>query len=277
MRTNGRAVVLGGGGVAGIGWEAGLLAGLADAGVDLGTADMIIGTSAGSVVGTYLAHGADPRTVLTKLTEAAHATPMNVDMDRVVEAMALTFDETVEPLEARRKVGLLALEAELDESAARLGGVRDLLPATDWPARRLLVTAVRAADGAFTVFDAASGAPLPDAVAASCAVPCAFPPVEVNGLRYVDGGVRSPTNADLAEGAAAVVIIEPLAHMLPRTILDREITKLGEAHVVTVGPDETAITAFGDNVLDQSVAEPTYTTGYAQATKTAEQLTSIWE
>lgn len=273
----GRAVVLGGGGVAGIAWEAGIIAGLAEAGIDLRAADLVIGTSAGSVVGTYLAHGEDPRTVVDRLTNAAHATPMNVDMGPVFEAMALTFDETVEPLEARRKVGLLALEAELDESAARLGGVRDLLPRTDWPARRLLVTAVRAADGAFTVFDAASGAPLPDTVAASCAVPCAFPPVEVNGLRYVDGGVRSPTNADLAEGAATVVVIEPLAHLLPRTILDRELAKLGDARVLTIGPDEPSVTAFGDNVLDQSIAAPAYTTGHAQATKTAEQLTAIWE
>lgn len=276
MGMTGRAVVLGGGGVAGIGWEAGLLCGLADTGVDLGDADMIIGTSAGSVVGTYLAHGEDPRGVLGKLTEAAHVTPMNVDMGPVMEAMALTFDETLEPLEARRKVGLLALDAKLDESAARLGGVRDLLPRADWPARRLLLTAVRAADGAFTVFDAASGAPLPDAVAASCAVPCAFPPVEVNGLRYVDGGVRSPTNADLAEGAATVVVIEPLAHLLPRTVLNRERTRLGDAQVLAIGPDEASVAAFGDNVLDQSIAGESFTTGYTQATKTAEELAAIW-
>ena len=56
----GRALVLGGGGPVGIAWESGLIAGLAEAGVDLSTADFVIGTSAGSFVGAYLAAGTPP-------------------------------------------------------------------------------------------------------------------------------------------------------------------------------------------------------------------------
>src|SRR4051812_29393426 len=55
----GRALVLGGGGVAGIAWEAGIVTGLRQEGIDLGSADRIVGTSAGSVVGALIATGAD--------------------------------------------------------------------------------------------------------------------------------------------------------------------------------------------------------------------------
>src|ERR1700749_4053945 len=55
-----RALVLGGGGVTGIAWETGLIAGLAGLGVGLAAADVIIGTSAGSVVGTDIACGQEP-------------------------------------------------------------------------------------------------------------------------------------------------------------------------------------------------------------------------
>ncbi|KOG91505.1 patatin, partial [Streptomyces varsoviensis] len=62
----------------------------------------------------------------------------------------------------------------------------------EWPARRLLVTAVDAATGEFTAFDAASGVGIVDAVAASCAVPGVWPPVTIGAKRYIDGGVRPP-------------------------------------------------------------------------------------
>ena len=56
-----RALVLGGGGITGIAWETGLIAGLAALDIDLAAADVIIGTSAGSVVGTDIASGQGPR------------------------------------------------------------------------------------------------------------------------------------------------------------------------------------------------------------------------
>ena len=53
------ALVLGGGGITGIAWEIGVLAGLAEAGADLTGADLVVGTSAGSVVGAQVTAGAD--------------------------------------------------------------------------------------------------------------------------------------------------------------------------------------------------------------------------
>ncbi|MCH7719085.1 MAG: patatin-like phospholipase family protein, partial [Chloroflexi bacterium] len=65
-----RALVLGGGGPVGIAWEAGIIKGLLDGGVDATEADLIVGTSAGSVVGTQIASGRSPQDLL-----AAQAAP----------------------------------------------------------------------------------------------------------------------------------------------------------------------------------------------------------
>src|SRR5438045_1769616 len=74
-----RALVLGGGGPVGIAWESGLLAGLAQAGVDLGKADFIMGTSAGSFVGARLALGAETAKLAEPIVADAESPvrPMN--------------------------------------------------------------------------------------------------------------------------------------------------------------------------------------------------------
>ena len=157
-----RALVLGGGGVTGVAWETGLIAGLADLGIDLAAADVIVGTSAGSVTGADLTSGQE----LTALYQAQLAPPV---------------------IEARLRVG-------------------------DWPAKVLKVTAVDARTGEFVVFDSAGDAGLVDAVGASCAVPGVWPPVTIGDRRFVDGGLRSIANADLAAGYERVVIVAPVAN-----------------------------------------------------------------
>ncbi|HEY3684276.1 MAG TPA: patatin-like phospholipase family protein [Streptosporangiaceae bacterium] len=271
-----RALVLGGGGVAGIGWEAGILAGAAEAGIDLGRADVVIGTSAGSVVGAYVAHGLGTSGAVDRMEASPDRAAMAVDMNRVMEAMALTFDASLEPRDARTRVGKLALEFTPPDTPDPAGGVRALLPRTDWPARRLLVTAVDTADGAFTVWDSESGVALSDAIASSCAVPCAFPPVSINGHRYMDGGVRSATNADLAKGAATVVIIEPLANLRPPEPLQRELAALDGARVLVVGPDAASEKAFGAGVLDPAVGRPSFAAGLAQGAAAAAEIARVW-
>jgi len=72
------------------------------------------------------------------------------------------------------------------------------------------VTAVDAATGEFRTFDRDSGVPLVQAVAASCAVPGVYPPVTIGGRRYVDGGMRSAANVDLAAGVERVVVLAVL-------------------------------------------------------------------
>lgn len=274
----GRALVLGGGGIAGIAWEAGLVAGLRDAGVDLGEADLIVGTSAGSVVGTFLAHGEDPAEAIDRYTAdgARDAAPGQVDVEAMFNAFAILFDESIPPQEARARVGRLALETPENGMGARLAELGRRLPHQDWPDRPFLVTGVDTADGAFTVFSRTSGPPLALAVQASCAVPCVFPPVEIGGRRYMDGGTRSVTNADLAKGAAQVVILEPMAHLTPRGPLERELAELGEARTAVIGPDQAAIDIFGLDVLDNGLWRPAFQAGLAQSAAVADEVKRVW-
>src|SRR5690242_8794400 len=66
-----RALVLGGGGAAGNAWEIGVIAGLADAGLDVTEADLIIGTSAGSTAAAQITSGTQPAELLASILAAA--------------------------------------------------------------------------------------------------------------------------------------------------------------------------------------------------------------
>ncbi|MGI8329872.1 patatin-like phospholipase family protein [Actinomadura scrupuli] len=279
-RQTGRALVLGGGGIAGIAWEAGLVVGLQGAGVDLTDADLIVGTSAGSVVGSMIAMGVDLPLAIDDLAgraETAAAPPPPVDFSTVLSAFGVLFDTSLDPQEARARVGAMALEAPVADAAGRLREIGDRLPGHEWPERPLLITAVDTADGDFRVWDRDSGTPLPLAVMSSCAVPCVFPPVEIDGRFYMDGGVRSATNADLAAGFSAVVIIEPMAHLSPRALLERELAALDTANVVAIGPDQHAVEAFGHDVLDPALWRPAYHAGIIQAGGVVDRVQEVWK
>ncbi|MEV0753336.1 patatin-like phospholipase family protein [Streptosporangium sp. NPDC050280] len=273
-----RTLVLGGGGVAGIAWEAGIVTGLRRAGIELGEADLIIGTSAGSVVGTLVATEADLESSVGVQadTEVPNvSTASAVDMEAVMAAFGVLYDPSLEPLEARRRVGEMALAVK--DTGARIETIGNRLPVKEWPERRLLITAVDAGTGEFVVWERDSGAPLVAAVASSCAVPCVFPPVEIGGRRYMDGGVRSATNADLAAGSSAVVLLEPLAHVSPRSRLEAELAELGEATVAHVVPDEASVAVFGTNVLDPALWRPAFQAGLAQAIAVQESVARAWK
>lgn len=261
--------------MAGIGWEAGLVTGLREAGLDLGEADLVVGTSAGSVVGTMIRQKADLRALVAEVAEAeADAAPAAVDMEKVMTAFMYMYDKSLDPAEARRKVGELAMQVTGDGS--RLTQIADRLPSHTWPDDPLMITTVDAADGSFQVWTAASGVPLPLAVASSCCVPCVFPPVEIGGRRYIDGGVHSISNADLAAGHERVVILEPMAHLTPRSVLAAELKRLGAARTVALGPDQPAIEAFGTDVLNPGLWIPAFHAGLAQAPAVAEQVAEVW-
>ncbi|WP_119728010.1 patatin-like phospholipase family protein [Thermomonospora amylolytica] len=277
----GRALVLGGGGVAGIAWEAGLLTGLAEQGVDLTAADLIVGTSAGSVVGTFAAYGADLAAAVKAMRERPQgesaATSGGVDPEVILSAFAILYDKTLEPQEARARLGRMALEAPVAERGVVLEELGRMLPGQEWPERRLIVTGVDAEDGSFAPWDAGSGVPLALAVRASCSVPCVFPPVEIGGRRYMDGGTRSVTNADLAKGASAVVILEPMGHLTPRETLRRELAELGDARVAAIGPDQAAIETFGADILSPALYGPGFQAGFDQAAAVADEVREVWE
>jgi NTE family protein len=275
------ALVLGGGGITGIAWEIGLLAGLAEAGTDLSAADLVVGTSAGSVVGAQVTSGAGLEAMYGRQLEPATSeTGARRNRATVVQFGWAMLRSRGRDVEFRRRIGALALAAEkagitppeqerLDVIGARLAG-------TDWPERDLKITAVDASTGEFRVFDRDSGVPLLSAVAASCAVPGVYPPVTIDGRRFVDGGMRSAANADLASGYDRLVVLAPIARGIgPMASVDAQVTGM-VSRVAVVSPDKDSRTAIGRNVLDPAARAPSARAGRAQAATVAAQIADVW-
>src|SRR5262245_45710184 len=268
------ALVLGGGGLVGIAWETGLLAGLRSAGLDLSGADLIVGTSAGSVVGAQLATGCDLDELydrqLAPFASIAPAVPPRPMPDAAAFSKAYrdAAPSGVSTQPARARLGDRALAAEVISEADHLKAIEALLPIHAWPERRLLVTAVDAGDGSFAVWDKDSFIPLPLAVAASCAVPLIFPPMFIQGRRYMDGGLRSATNADLAQGCDSVIILAPTAGRPGQSApVEAEAVRLRAAghRVHLLLPDDASARAFGSNLMDPAVRPAAAQAGRAQS------------
>jgi NTE family protein len=276
----GRALVLGGGGITGIAWELGLLAGLAERGTDLRAADLVVGTSAGAVVGAQITSGADLAALYAAQLEPPH-TEITARMGARVKfrfALALAFART--PQAARVRLGRMSLAAPVVADGRRRGVIAARLPRHEWPAQRLLITAVDAQTGECGTFSADSGASLVDAVAASCAVPGIWPPVTIGGRRWMDGGMRSAANADLAAGYARVVVLAPIVRgyrtTMPGVSAQRQELARQGSRVALVTPDRAALTAIGRNMLDAARRASAARAGYAQAPAVAADVARVW-
>jgi NTE family protein len=242
------ALVLGAGGITGVAWQLGVIIGLRAEGVDLTSADIVIGTSAGAISGALIAAGVDPAdAAIMDAPLAPDDPPMRPDWVRGSEAFALLNSSSPDRAEIRRQIGALALKADVGSEEALLDSFRRRLPLTEWP-DRLVVTAVEAHTGAPTIWTAASHVPVVPAVAASCAVPCLFPPIAVDGGRYMDGGVDSRTHADLAAGYDRVVILAPRMPLVLRDTLAAELATLS-SDTLLLEPDAAAQQAIGGNVF----------------------------
>lgn len=274
-----RALVLGGGGITGIAWEWGILAGLAEAGIALSDADLVVGTSAGSVVGAQVANGLDPA-----VRYEAQLAPPDGELagtfgtGTIVRYGLAMLVGSRSPRKVRQRIGRLALRSDGDE-AARVAVIDSRLPVKEWPAERLLrITAVDAETGEFRVFDRDDGVPLVRAVAASCAVPGVWPPVTIDGRRYIDGGARSGTNADLAAGYDKVVLLAPLVRGFgPMPGAAAHVERLRrESAVALVSPDAEALRSFGRNVLDPAKRADAARAGLRQAASVASAVREVW-
>jgi NTE family protein len=272
------ALVLGAGGITGIAWHLGLLTGLRDAGVDLTTAGLVVGTSAGSIAAAVVAGDIDLADAVRMEAQMGESDPpIQPDWERGSRAYAVLTDESRDPADIRAEVGELALAADVVAEGAYVALLTRRLPLFEWPARKLLITAVEATTGTPVVWDRSSGVPLDRAVAASCAVPCIFPPVTVGGSRYMDGGVRSGTNADLAAEASRIVVLAPLAPVRMRGAPTAEIDALRRhSKVALIAPDEEALEALGPNVFDATRWEPAIEAAIAQGRRAAPEVDAVW-
>jgi NTE family protein len=277
----GRALVLGGGGLAGIAWEIGLLAGLAEAGVLLRDAELIIGTSAGSTVAAQLASGLPLTELLARQVDPAKQVDeivVEMDMEKAAALFGQDGEAPRSRAELRRQIGRVALLTDTIGEAPRHAVIEARVPVDAWPEQqRVLIVAVDANTGAERVFDRDSGVSLVDAVAASCAVPGIWPPVTIGDTRYVDGGVRSGENADLAAGHDVVLVLQAME--LPGvTDLADQVAALRQqgATVLVIKPDENVLAAMGTNPLDPAIRQTTAEAGLRQGVAVAAETAAFW-
>ena len=250
------AVVLGPGGPVGTAWLAGLAAGLRQAGADLGAADLIVGTSAGAIVGALLAGAGDPGL----LAAAPDPGGVRTDPGTLADVLAVLGDPRLARAEAVRRAGRLAASASTGTQEAAIARMRFLAGADRWPGRPLLIPSVDAETGEAMIWDRHGAASLP----ASTAFPATAPPITINGHRYIDGALRAGANADLAADADLVIIAEPMAH-----VFGTGSAAPGAGAVVRLVPDSDAIQAFGPDITSLATWAPAYQAGIRQAPQAA--------
>lgn len=234
-------LVLGGGGLVGLGYHAGVMKALDEFGADVASAETIVGTSAGSIIGSYLAsgwaasdfyeyaHGRHPNSRLSETEQKDEVrrifTPLyRSSGERIrrgiggIFALASsrgywqTASRGHEPHSALKKLFPAGMYST-DETRERLWAD---LGTSDWPREGLYICAVDLFTGKLVPFGHpdAPEAPLPDAVLASTAIPGVFPAVKIGDRRYVDGGAASATSLNLATdaGCDAILCIAPLGY-----------------------------------------------------------------
>ena len=273
----------------GIAWELGFLSGLEQANPDVmrqirAPDTTYIGTSAGSVVAAMLASGVD----VADLVQPELAAPSEPDSSRqrgsfagiakIAATMMFAKVGTKTPEEARRRIGAFAAKAKTGSEIEWVASIGSRLPDHRWPERRLLITAVDVDSGEFRVFDRDSGVDLVAAVAASCSVPGIFPPVTINGRRYMDGGMRSIANADLAVGCDPVLVLVPVREGGPGmgSVSQAEVEVLGGASRLIYADAESA-RAFGRNPLDATTRAASARAGYRQGLHPDQVINKLWE
>jgi NTE family protein len=277
-----RALVLAGGGLAGIAWETGVLLGLRDAwaGLDaaLAAADtLFVGTSAGSAVASQVAAGVDlERLYATQLAEESAELGSDIDLETFTERVAGATAGATSESDARRRLGAFARAAATVDPEARKASVAARLLAPDWPDRMLRIAAVDAESGELRVFEPDSGVPMVDAIGASCAVPGVWPVVPIEGHLYMDGGTRTMSNADLAAGARRVLILAPLPADGLGVLTPEELAALAPAPVDVIAADEAAVASFGGNPLDPATRPAAAREGRRQGRAAADRIAALW-
>ena len=315
-----RALILAGGGITGIAWESGVLAGLAAGGFDTQTWDLVVGTSAGAYVGARLTGDASPGplfTVQTSGNDAWEESELIVLFGpgyvrtmrlarrpllgwvgliwlgnlivrllmrhaihhgwRATARLAMTLGpgrrDKADPGDVLTTVGAIANLSRKSPTVLIGNWEHALGTGRPWPATRLITTAIDTTDGSRKLFEASSGVPLVDAISASTCLPGLLAPVRLLGRRYIDGGIVSPTNADVATGHQEIWIISPSAE----DSLHREVADLrsGGARVHVISPSSSSREAlpsgFGslDPVRRLAAARAGYEDGRAAAAAAA--------
>ncbi|AGP62639.1 phospholipase, patatin family protein [Mycobacterium intracellulare subsp. yongonense 05-1390] len=279
--TNKRALVLAGGGIAGIAWETGVLRGIADespaAARLLIESDVLVGTSAGSAVAAQLGSGHTLDELFDRqVAESSAEIDSGVDVETITElfltALAAPYEEPLDKTRQQmQRIGAVALATETVPAPVRRQVIAQRLPSHEWPERAVRLTAIDVATGELTVFDRESGVDLVDAVAASCAVPGAWPPVSIADRHYMDGGVASSVNLVVAADCDVAVVLVPSGIDAPSPFgagPAAEVSSFPGA-AFAVFADADSLAAFGPNALDPGCRIPSAMAGREQGRREA--------
>jgi NTE family protein len=282
--TTTRALVLAGGGIAGIAWETGIFQGIADESADaarlLLDSDVLVGTSAGSAVAAQIGSGAALEELFDRqVAETSTEIDSGVDIETIAElflaALAEPYDEPLaKTRQQMQRIGAVALGAKTVAEPIRRRVIAQRLPSHDWPDRALRITAIDTATGELVVFDQDSGVELVDAVAASCAVPGAWPAVTIAGRRYMDGGIASSVNLGVARDCDAAVVLVPAAPDAPSPFGDGPAAEIAafDGAAFAVFADAESLKAFGPNLLDPRCRVSSAAAGREQGRREAQRI-----
>src|SRR5580692_8733516 len=298
------ALVLGGGGAAGQAWQIGVIAGLAEAGLDLTqAADLVVGTSSGSTTAAQVRSGMPAAELLASVLSPPdqpvgqnREQPPSLPMATVFERMRAIGAAATSAADLQRAMGAFGLESDATlgpGAGQRRAIVAARLPGPEWPDRPMIVVAVNAHTGELAAFDRDSGVELVDAVTAATALPGMVPTHSINGARYVNGGVRSADNADLASGYANVVVLTPLSERsgpLPPGQFEGlrrspewgndlasqvEALRKQGSRVEVITPDADSRAAMGTNQMDPATRIPAARAGFTQGKQEATRVTFL--
>ena len=272
--------MLAGGGLAGIAWETGVLCGLADespaAAKALLESDVLLGTSAGSTVAAQLGSGvALEQLFAAQIAVESHELDPGIDVDDVMELFVTALEVPDATTEQKlQRIGAIALATDTVAEAVRRDVIAHRLPSHQWPERTLRVTAIDTATGELVIVDRDTGIGLIDAVAASCAVPGAWPPVTVGDRRYMDGGVGSSINLSAASDCDEIVVLVPSSDTVPSPFGVGTALEIAEflGAALSVFADEDALAAFGPNPLDPACRIPSAIAGREQGRREAARI-----
>ena len=279
------SLVLGGGGVTGIAWLTGIVAGLVRAGLTINPETRFIGTSAGSVVASELACGISAETLLKRQLEPSshRGEQFRPYSQRDADAKNVTLVEKVEGdlIQARLRIGAFALRSETPSLDERRAIIESRLTEIGWPTPPLMLTAVDVNTAQRVVLTRESGLSLLDAVMASCAVPGVWPVVPFGQIKLMDGGLHSMTNADLAIGSGRVLVLAPLGYSEGNPVSghlgsEEAALRSSGAMACVVVPDEESRYAIGDNVLDPAHGPSSANAGLRQGLELGERLNPEW-
>jgi len=281
-----RAVVISGGGPLAVAWECGLVSGLAQSGLSLSTADFLLGTSAGAIVGAQIAAGRDPiqmaEAIMAEATRAPGAAGNSPHLGAAIAKLPELFAKAQKSERERIDVGVYALAASTsDDLQTHVGRFSAIVGADKWP-KTIGIVAIDVADGNARVLRHDCGVTLGTAVAASCSLPGLYPTVPIDGKHYMDGGLRSAANADLVGQFDTILILSfnpagPVGQrMISRTAAQIDGLLAAGMQVLAITPDEACLEAIGSDTMNFSSRPAVTRSAVMQGLGIANKLAEFW-